>query len=64
LFDSHGRIAGSISIVLQSPRASDVVMSRLKAALVEAARGIERMRDGGALPGPGGRRKIRSGAKA
>ena len=46
LFDSHGRIAGSISIVLQTPRASEVVMSRLKAALVNAAREIERMRDG------------------
>jgi DNA-binding IclR family transcriptional regulator len=59
LFDSHGRIDGSISIVLQTPRASEVVMSRLKSALVNAAREIERMRDGNALPKSGMRKGSR-----
>lgn len=45
LFDSHGRIAGSLSIVLQSPRASSLTMSRLAVAVGNAAREIERMRD-------------------
>jgi DNA-binding IclR family transcriptional regulator len=64
LFDSHGRIAGSVSIVVQSPRASDIAVSRLGVAVGNAAREIERMRDGGAVPNPGGRSKIRSGTKA
>jgi DNA-binding IclR family transcriptional regulator len=60
LFDGHGRIAGSLSIVLQTPRASEVVMSRLKAALINAAREIERMRDGSALHKSGARKSRRS----
>ncbi len=45
LFDGHGRIAGSLSIVLLSPRASDAVLTRLSTSVINAAREIERERD-------------------
>ena len=45
LFDAHGRIIGSLSIVLMSPRASDVAVARLRTSVINAAREIERMRD-------------------
>jgi DNA-binding IclR family transcriptional regulator len=49
LLDRNGRIAGSVSIVVHAPRASDVAVNRLSVAVGNAAREIERMRDGGTL---------------
>lgn len=45
LFDPHGRIMGSLSIVLMSPHASEAAIARLRTAVINAAREIERMRD-------------------
>lgn len=56
LFDRSGRIAGSLSIVLQTKHASDVTMTRLGVAVAQAAREIERMRDGGNATTAGARR--------
>jgi len=50
LFDAHGRIAGSVSIVLLSPRASGTVVTRLSNAVINAAREIERGPTGGRVP--------------
>ena len=45
LFDSHGRIAGSLSIVLLSPTSSGAAITRLSTAVINASRDIERIRD-------------------
>ncbi len=45
LFDVHGRIVGSLSIVLMSPKTNDAVIARLRISVINAAREIERMRD-------------------
>lgn len=45
LFDSNGRVTGSLSIVLLSPRANERAIARLRVAVLGAAREIERARD-------------------
>jgi DNA-binding IclR family transcriptional regulator len=43
IFDGHGRVAGSLSIVLLSPRAGEKALTRLRANTLGAAREIERL---------------------
>ena len=59
LFDSHGRIAAASPSCCNRRARARSSMSRLKAALVNAAREIERMRDGNALPKSGVRKGSR-----
>jgi DNA-binding IclR family transcriptional regulator len=47
IFDANGRVTGSLSIVLLSPRASERSIARLRAGVLSAAREIERMRGRG-----------------
>ena len=47
LFDGHGRIAGSVSIVLHTAQAGEASLQRLRAAVTQAAKEIETMRDRG-----------------
>jgi DNA-binding IclR family transcriptional regulator len=62
LFDVHGRIIGSLSIVLMSPRANDAAITRLRTSVINAAREIERMRD--ARGGRGAARKSKISANS
>jgi DNA-binding IclR family transcriptional regulator len=54
IFDGHGRIAGSLSIVLLSPRAGEKTIARLRTSVLGAAREIERLQRRG---------RARSGAR-
>jgi len=62
LFDAHGRIIGSLSIVLMSPRANDTAIARLCTSVINAAREIERRRDDKGARGAS--RKIRTSIPA
>jgi DNA-binding IclR family transcriptional regulator len=47
IFDAAGRITGSLSFVLLSPRVGDRAVERLRANVSAAAREIERLRGRG-----------------
>ncbi len=44
IFDANGRVTGSLSIVLLSPRANERAIARLRMSVLSAAREIERSR--------------------
>ena len=50
IFDSNGRIAGSLSIVLLAPKNNERAIARLRIAVLAAAREIERGRSPASVP--------------